>query len=466
MIQYTKNVRVYLGFLKSRLDLQCLLIFALILRFGYLLLMLGQVSGDEIMGMIPDSGNYVGIARGLIDIGPADENSILIYGPGYGYFLGCIFFLFGVGPFAVILIQIILSSVSCLLIYKLGRDLTGSKAVGIVAGLLSATSFTSISLASIVLSDTLFFFLFLSGNLLFLHGLKNERRLFHVGAGVAIGCAILVRSIGQFWPLAMLLFIFILPFEQARGWQWKKRLHLIKTAGIAPLIALLIMSAWMTRNYSHYSVPVVAFTSAGGPANIAAQALAQIENREAGDIQAEWFNEYTKATGDEDVSYIDKYRISGAAARSVFYEHPGEMIDVYRALIWENLNTSNELYRSQLPAYKWPIVAKMNWLRERSFFYLCFWLCMGGFFLMVLLRKWRLLMVTGIIYIYFAMMIGFTQWQGSRLFYPGQIAWTIVISFFIIMTLRFLKPGFKWIGQSILRYRQPIDRDPYPGRRS
>ena len=138
-----------------------------------------------------------------------DEAAILTFGPGYGVFLGANFFLFGVNPLGIILVQILLSSFICLMLYRLGHELTGMKSVGYIAGYMSALSFTAISLSTIILSDTFFLFLFLWGNLAFLLGLKNRKRSYFIFAGITIGLSILTRSIGQFWPLVLLAFIFI-----------------------------------------------------------------------------------------------------------------------------------------------------------------------------------------------------------------------------------------------------------------
>jgi len=57
---------------------------------------------------------------------------------------------------------------------------------------------------------------------------------------------------------------------------------------------------------------------------------------------------------------------------------------------------------------------------------------MVGFIGMMLLRQWRALSFPGLMYFYFALMAGFGCWQGSRLFYPAQIAWAIVIAFLMV----------------------------------
>lgn len=416
---------------KSRLDLQYLFITALVVRLIYLALMLGQVEYSHLLEIAPDTIRYVNIAEGVLGLDAPDENAIIIFGPGYGFFLSLVFFLFGKSALVTLLIQILMSSLSCLLIYKLGKELTKSKAVGLIAGYLLAFSFTSISLANIVLSDTLFFFLFLLGNLLFLIGLKNENRRYLIFSGIILGLSVYVRSIGQMWPVAMFFLIFILPVKNKYVSWWKSRLVRLKLAWIVPAIVLVLISGWMIRNYIVHDYLFNTFASAGGPANVATIALENVEGKSALEILTAWDEEYRKETGKDTLNRIDQYEILSHQAQKTYFQYPGEMIGVYWNLIWVNLNEVNNLFRAQLPEYKWQIVERVNQYLDLSLNYLCFWLSMVGFAAMIIKRQWKALFVLLTLYIYFAMMIGFTRWQGSRLFYPGQIAALLSISFLL-----------------------------------
>ena len=422
------NIRSFL----KRSDLQYLFIFALVLRLCYLMLMLGQLGSEEMMKLAPDTIRYVNVGRDLLGGHILDEGAVVIFGPGYGAFLALNFFFLGVNSLGVLLVQIILSSAACLMIYRLGHELTGSRTAGYIAGILSATSFTSISLANFVLSDTLFFFLFLLGNLAFVLGFRQRRRSYFVCSGICIGLAALVRSIGQFWPLVMIAFAIILPCGDGFRFPIRGRFRSARRVLVAPLIAVIIMAVWAGRNYYVHDVPMLAFTSAGGPANVAALTLAQSRGVETGDIFIEWERQYQQPTGTENLSYADRFRLYSRAVKDVFFADPIATIRTYLSLVWLNLNEFNELYRAQLPSFSNAILDRMCWLYERSLNYLTFWLSMAGFAVLLLMRRWRAFVYLGTIYLYFALMIGFTRWQGSRLFYPGQIAWTIVIAWLIV----------------------------------
>ena len=209
------------------------------------------------------------------------------------------------------------------------------------------------------------------------------------------------------------------------------------------------MGGWMSRNFHHHDLPLLAFTSAGGPANVAALTLSHLEGRETADIKADWIREFKAETGRTDIALIDQYNIDAAAARRVFHDHPGAMIGVYLDLVWENITVQNFLYRVQLPDFKYGIWNRMYWLEERGLNSAAFWLTMAGMLLMIVYRRWPVLLFTAVVYLYFLSMMGFTQWQGSRLFYPAQIAWSIAIAFLLVMVGRTCRGIFRRIAKAI-----------------
>lgn len=413
------------------------------------MLMMGQLDRSEILHQAPDSGMYIDIGRGLFNSAIDSENALIIFGPGYGLFLGIMFLLFGFSPYFIILIQIILSSFGCLVLYELGKVLTESKWTGLLAGYLLALSFTSISLSVIILSDCLYFFLFLSANLMFLKGLKTGRVSYFVSSGILLGVAILVRSIGQFWPLVLLLLVFIFPGVASDRKGFSGRLKLLKKAYLAPLLAVLIISLWIGRNYIRNGEPILAFTSAGGPANVASITAARLEGGNFSAIKNSWIEEYKELAEDTVISRADRYRIEKNKSRQLFKEYPDQMMITYFNLVWENMNSFNELYRVQMPKYIIFLMDSFYWLRDRGYYYLGFALSMIGFTLILALRRWPMLIFLGLVYSYSAMMIGFTRWQGSRLFHPGQIAQSILIAFIIIVVFTSLSKLVIYIKKNL-----------------
>jgi 4-amino-4-deoxy-L-arabinose transferase-like glycosyltransferase len=434
-----RNLLVYLFFL------------ALLLRVTYLALEYGQLSSEEIMTLYPDGERYINIGRGLLEGHIEDENAVLIFGPGYGFFLGLMFFLFGIGPKATLVLQVLLSSASCLLLYALAGNLTGSRAAGLGAGLLLAVSFTSISLASAILSDTLFFFLFLLGNLLFLKGLQRDNLPLYVLSGLLLGYAIWVRSIGQFWPLAMIIICLLFNLLR-KDMPWRSRIIRTGRGLVAVALALAIVGTWVVRNYSKHDLAMLAYTSAGGPARVAGETLKRLDGDQADTTYIRLETEYRREHGIESLSYIDSYRVSNAFTRTVLSRHAGAMLRTYFDLVWENVNNFNEMFYAQLPKYMEALRNLKWWYLERSYHELHFWLTLAGLAMLLVWRKWMAFLFTSLEFFYFVLMVGFTRWQGSRLFYPGQIAVSIAIAFLCIGSVLMLYRFVGFIRSVILYY--------------
>jgi len=416
-----------------------LFLLALTVRLAYMIFMYHQLSDQQILTLTPDSTAYTRVAQELTRFQILDEDTVMMFGIGYSAFLSVCFLLFGLKAATVIIVQVLLSSLSCALLYKFGKELTDSKAVGFIAGGLLAVSFTSISLANIILSETLFLFLFLAGNLLFFQGLQREERKRIIWAGIFLGLAVLVRAAGQLWPIMLLVFIIFHP-RRDKNRKWREQVfRRLKLAYPAPLIVLIIIAGWIFRNYIVHDYPFYTFASAGGPANVATWAIEKAEGRSAYDIRTEWAIAYQHESGRERITRIDQYKMFSQQARRAIWQYPREVFNMYKSLVWENVTSVNELFRAQLLEYQWPIVDKVNIYLEYHFNYLFFWLGAAGILAMLVRLHWTAFLYTGCVFVYFALMAGFTHWQGSRLFYPGQIGWAMAMAFLLVTTGRLIK---------------------------
>jgi hypothetical protein len=103
-----------------------------------------------------------------------------------------------------------------------------------------------------------------------------------------------------------------------------------------------------------------------------------------------------------------------------------------------------------MPKYKPFLMDVAYWLKDQGYFYLGFILSISGFAVIAAFRRWQLFMPLGFLYAYSALMLGFTRWQGSRLFHPGKIAESIVIAFIIITILKGIKALVGGIKKSSL----------------
>ena len=178
---------------------------ALVLRLTLLAASNNQAGIQQVFNNSPDSIEYMNMARSIASGSDEHEFSFFVFGPGYAYYLALTNIVFGgrLGP--TIVLNIIVSSLLCLLIYLFAMMLLRSYAVAIVAALLAALSYDSITLSCYLLSDTIYFAIFLSGLLLYLKALDSGAWKYFIFAGILTGLAILIRSIGQFWPVMMII---------------------------------------------------------------------------------------------------------------------------------------------------------------------------------------------------------------------------------------------------------------------
>ena len=188
------------------------------------LLNLALIPDIDIHAMIEDSPMYwTGAATWLesgffsraVEVGFVHETERV---PLYFLFLVPFRWLFGDTAIPVLIGQALLDAGTCVIIARIGAMLDGT--AGVLSGLLAAVWPNLIIHSSIVLTDTLFVFLF---SLVLLFGAKflASGRLVDLGvAGLLCGLAIMTRPVAQFLSFAMAV---VAPFIVSKhGGNWKK----------------------------------------------------------------------------------------------------------------------------------------------------------------------------------------------------------------------------------------------------
>jgi 4-amino-4-deoxy-L-arabinose transferase-like glycosyltransferase len=133
-------------------DVTLLLLVAFLVRVGYALFF---VEPEYLL--TEDQGFYAQLAQDLPNndiFGLMPERA-----PGYPLFIAAIYILMGEGVWNVILIQILLDSISCVMIALTAQSLFNKGFW--IAGVLSAINLNMIILSASLLTDTLFLFLFI-----------------------------------------------------------------------------------------------------------------------------------------------------------------------------------------------------------------------------------------------------------------------------------------------------------------
>jgi len=158
--------------------------------------------------------------------------------PAYPYFLGLIYALFGHGYYMPRLIGIIIGSLSCVLIYLIGKEVFSHK-VGLTASLLASFYSMFLYYDTMLLTVYLEIFFCLLSFLLMLRWMKHKSRLNIIGVGFFVGLASITRPNFSILIPLFAIYIWILLKKET----FKKIMHHIGLLifGIVPTIATVML---------------------------------------------------------------------------------------------------------------------------------------------------------------------------------------------------------------------------------
>jgi len=391
---------------------------ALILRAVYLALTAANYRSGAFFLMMQDSRTYISVAKYILGTMAVGESELVLAGPGYGAFLAGFIAIFGQNPWPILIVQIILSCLSAVLVYRIALILFERKLLAVSAGLIAAISATSVSLSSAILSDCLFFFLMTLSFWLYLKGLKNPRWSLFAWSGIALGFGILVRSVGMFLPVVFvaMYYLFIPEISDRR--------KALTKAIAAVLIPIVIAGGWSIRNYVKHDIFAVSDSGTLAMKDyLAARILFEADSSKR---LMEYRNEMTGGKIDV-MTPGERHENAVEVAGRVIGEHPGLFLKVYLKDIYENITMQNTLAAVQLKQYRdfydwW--TNNLTWNGKQP---LIFILTVTGFVILLISGFYRPTIFLILLYLYFALISGVTYWQGSRIFHPALLSWAIAI---------------------------------------
>jgi 4-amino-4-deoxy-L-arabinose transferase-like glycosyltransferase len=204
----------------------------------------------------PDSYGYDAMAKNIIS-GKGfivSENLQAGRAPLYPGFLAVCYTLFGEKLLVIRLIQALLSTFSCLLVYLIAKRIFNSS-VGIIATLITALYPFFVFFSGLILSETVFIFLLLLLVYLLVVLEQYDKWWLAAAAGVINACAILTR------PSFVLFFVFLGLFWFLKAFRVKGLMvSRIKSYLVIIIFTCLTMSPWVIRNYLVFDkfIPVTA----------------------------------------------------------------------------------------------------------------------------------------------------------------------------------------------------------------
>lgn len=199
----------------------------------------------------PDSKMYVSLATGLVENGslsyPENHDRLSAErAPGYPFYLALCMWITGGSMPAVVFIQMIIGSLSCVLIYYLGETLWHGS--GFLSGILASVNLGMISYSLFVLNDSLFLFVFSLALMSMVNVLRRPNWRLGFLLGVCMGTATMIRPVIIYLPLVLIPFLFgVLLIKHREG-----VIAAIGKAFMIGIVFVICLSPWMMRNYIHY----------------------------------------------------------------------------------------------------------------------------------------------------------------------------------------------------------------------
>jgi 4-amino-4-deoxy-L-arabinose transferase-like glycosyltransferase len=401
---------------------------AALLRLVLFALALDQAgSVAQLQRVPPDARLYSAAADAIrIDLN-FQTHGVRAFGPGYPILLALMGGLVGTSPGALIPLQILLTALGSVLLAMLAFRLTKNRRIAVITGFLNALSLTGAGLANVLISDSLFFVLFVIGLLLFVRGLDDGRQRWWWLSGLVLGFSVLTRSVAMFSPaiIAVLAITYVVP-EQER-WRSLIRRRVIPFA-ITVFCFLVVACAWVIRNHQVHGVTYLSWAGPNAMARLAATVGADVNRisfEEASQQFGEAVAERTGVTGNAHQAYAE-------VAREMFFEailhHPLSTLKTYLRQLDEGVHSDWSPLGSILPDWAQPIRTGTRWVERLGLSFRVTILSALGFLLLYRQKRRRLALSLAFIYVYFALLAGFTSLQGNRVFYPGQIAWSMLVA--------------------------------------
>ncbi len=407
----------------SRMEITIFVV-ALALRLVFMMAMIGDLGGDHLTDKYPDPIKYIRAGDYLFGGDAEGKIDLYLVGPGYPFLLGLSKLIIGPIYWPIILLQIVLSAVSCVLIFRLTKILLDNKCIAFMAGSLLAISMTSITLANAIASETLFFFLMVLTLYLFFKYLPDRRWRPVILAGVVGGLTVLTRSVFMLYPMLLIVFAFVL--TGFKGLAEKKRT--ILNAIVFAAIIIAISASWGLRNYEKHGTFTISATGLlAAKTYLTSKVLVEGERQKPERTVVirdsvfraalhDFENNRYRENGQESVDYIF----------ATFKRFPALFIKQYFRVVLYNVTAVSSLQNILIPSWKKAFDDFDEYIHRGYDEPAYIVLALIGF--AVLWRKNRRIAAILLLNVlYFAFLSGVTFGQGSRIFYPALATESILV---------------------------------------
>ena len=266
--------------------------------------------GGDAKLLVNDASGYHNIAVSLIQHGsypPHDDYQSMLRTIGYPAFIAAIYAPFGIRPWLVILLQIILDSLFALLLMRIARLFNLKKGLWL-AGFLWAVDPLAIISANALLSDSLYVWLTLAGfYFLTRYFLQGRIRDLYLNA-VLLALAAHVRPVGLYLFFVLALVLLIKAIREKTLSRWLRY----------TLLFVLLIAPWLIRNkalHNHFFFSISGDYNAlilyAGPLYAALYGIDK--NRVKDVLENNMARRYPRLKENDPFLFYQKYRDEGLA---------------------------------------------------------------------------------------------------------------------------------------------------------
>ncbi|NWF98816.1 MAG: glycosyltransferase family 39 protein [Nitrospirae bacterium] len=188
----------------------------------------------------PDSFGYIKLAESLIT---SFEFHSIFRTPGYPVFIALIFSLAGKSLQAIVLMQCILDSITSIFVVLICLRITNNRAYSLIAGFLYLINLFSIYYSYMILTETLFTFVFVVAIYYLILFIQSNNFKMLILSSFLLGMSVLIRPAAQYLPIILTIFFFLLDIPLRK---------ILVNIIILLSIFYFILMPWYLRNLYQY----------------------------------------------------------------------------------------------------------------------------------------------------------------------------------------------------------------------
>jgi len=205
---------------------------------------------------------------------------------------------------------------------------------------------------------------------------------------------------------------------------------------------LVMILSWSAVNQARYGVFL--FTSNGVRSSWAYLAALAVADHTPGgsldSVRAAWSAEVLVPVNGRDPSEAEVLGRMRSRVTDVVSQHPDWVAQSFLLSVWRNVRAPNYFAAAQVPRGKAVWEPFMRACHD-SINPLLLVLALAALGLLAVQGRWESLLVLGLTYGYFTILTGFSFWQGSRLHYPAEMVWSILVSYLAVAAWRRTRKG-------------------------